>query len=190
MENNINSEAEWYRSAEETLAEEKEIKERRKKKKTGWRIVGGVLIVILLIVGTSVAFARPGWEEDGFSFFWNFDSDPRDDGFLWDDGSGAFNFGEDGEMPDSAEDFFDSYYNCKNNKGMVIFNPDADIEEHKFLSAAKFTGRDIMEISISGNDSRAVLCARFDNLGKGASGSAIQNMNIILGAEESKGLVL
>ena len=120
MENNINSEAEWYRSAEETLAEEKEIKERRKKKKTGWRIVGGVLIVILLIVGTSVAFARPGWEEDGFSFFWNFDSDPRDDGFLWDDGSGAFNFGEDGEMPDSAEDFFDSYYQALEDTSATV----------------------------------------------------------------------
>jgi N-acetyl-gamma-glutamyl-phosphate reductase len=45
-----------------------------------------------------------------------------------------------------------------------------------------------MEISVHGNDERALLVARFDNLGKGASGAAIQNMNIVLGVEEDKGL--
>ena len=49
-----------------------------------------------------------------------------------------------------------------------------------------------MEISVSGNDERLVLTARFDNLGKGASGAAIQNMNILLGRDrdECAGLVL
>ena len=89
------------------------------------------------------------------------------------------------------KDFYDNYYNGnKDNPGLVRFNPHADEEKQGFLSAAEFAGRDIMEISISGNDKRAVLCARFDNLGKGASGSAIQNMNIILGTDETKGLVL
>ena len=57
------------------------------------------------------------------------------------------------------------------------------------MSASAFSGRDDMQISIFGNDDRILLISRFDNLGKGASGSAIQNMNIILGTEETKGLI-
>ena len=45
-----------------------------------------------------------------------------------------------------------------------------------------------MEISVCGNGERLVLVARFDNLGKGASGAAIQNMNIALGFDEATGL--
>ena len=45
-----------------------------------------------------------------------------------------------------------------------------------------------MEISVHGNDENVLLVARFDNLGKGASGAAIQNMNIVLGFDEKKGL--
>jgi N-acetyl-gamma-glutamyl-phosphate reductase len=41
---------------------------------------------------------------------------------------------------------------------------------------------------VQGNEQRLLLVARFDNLGKGASGAAIQNMNIRMGVEESKGL--
>ncbi len=52
------------------------------------------------------------------------------------------------------------------------------------------SGRDDMEISVEGNSERLLLIARFDNLGKGASGAAIQNMNILLGLEETTGLVL
>ena len=62
--------------------------------------------------------------------------------------------------------------------------------EEGFLSAAAFAGRDDMQISLFGNCERLLLVARFDNLGKGASGAAIQNMNLILGAEETTGLVL
>ena len=45
-----------------------------------------------------------------------------------------------------------------------------------------------MEVSSYGNSERMVLVARFDNLGKGASGAAIQNMNIVLGVAEATGL--
>jgi N-acetyl-gamma-glutamyl-phosphate reductase len=61
--------------------------------------------------------------------------------------------------------------------------------ENGFLSAAAFTGRDDMEITVTGNDDRILLVSRFDNLGKGASGAAIQNMNIVLGLAETTGLV-
>ena len=62
--------------------------------------------------------------------------------------------------------------------------------EGGFLSAAVLSGSDAMEISISGNDDRILLTARYDNLGKGASGAAIQNLNLLLGADETAGLVL
>lgn len=72
--------------------------------------------------------------------------------------------------------------------GIVKFSAKAD--ENGFLSAAAFSGRDGMEISVFGNDERILLVARFDNLGKGASGAAIQNMNIVLGIDETLGLKL
>ena len=70
--------------------------------------------------------------------------------------------------------------------GLIRFTKAAD--ESGFLSASAYAGRDTMEISVHGNGERLLLVARFDNLGKGASGAAIQNMNIRMGVEESKGL--
>ena len=63
-------------------------------------------------------------------------------------------------------------------------------DEGGFLSAAALSGSDGMEISISGSDERILLTARYDNLGKGASGAAIQNLNLLLYADETAGLVL
>ena len=63
-------------------------------------------------------------------------------------------------------------------------------DEGGFLSAAALSGSDGMEISVSGSDERILLSARYDNLGKGASGAAIQNLNLLLGADETEGLVL
>ena len=45
-----------------------------------------------------------------------------------------------------------------------------------------------MQIFVYGNDERIVISARFDNLGKGASGAAVQCMNIMMGIDESTGL--
>ena len=59
-----------------------------------------------------------------------------------------------------------------------------------FLGANNLAGRDIMEILITGNDERVLLTSRFDNLGKGASGAAVQCMNITLGLDETTGLVI
>lgn len=65
----------------------------------------------------------------------------------------------------------------------------SDKDEAGFLSAGALTGRDDMEIGVFGNAERITLVSRFDNLGKGASGAAIQNMNIVLGTEETTGLI-
>ena len=65
-----------------------------------------------------------------------------------------------------------------------------DPAENGFLYSGAFSGRDDMQISVYGGDGRMTLVARFDNLGKGACGAAIQNMNINLGLPEETGLIL
>ena len=59
-----------------------------------------------------------------------------------------------------------------------------------FISSTNGTGWDDMKITVCGNEERATLVACFDNLGKGASGAAIQNMNIVMGVDQTKGLVV
>lgn len=86
-----------------------------------------------------------------------------------------------GNLRDIAE-VYSSLYTGK----IIHFKEQAD--ESGFLSAAAFLGRDDMQITVCGNEERYLLVARFDNLGKGASGSAIQNMNIKLGLAEDTGL--
>ena len=73
--------------------------------------------------------------------------------------------------------------------GLVSFVDDPAAAEGGFLSSAGLSGRDSLEVSAYGNGERIVLVARFDNLGKGASGAAIQNMNLVLGCAEDEGLV-
>ena len=72
--------------------------------------------------------------------------------------------------------------------GLVKFVDSAD--EGGFISANAFEGRDNMQITVCGNAERILLVARYDNLGKGASGAAIQNMNIALGVDETTGLIV
>ena len=83
---------------------------------------------------------------------------------------------------DDIRDVYRTYY----TDGLVRFTetPDSD----GLLSAAALAGRDDMESSVFGNDTRTLLTARFDNLGKGASGAAIQNLNILLGIDQAMGL--
>lgn len=59
-----------------------------------------------------------------------------------------------------------------------------------FLAAGELSGADNMKVSVFGNNDRIILTAVYDNLGKGASGAAIQCMNIMLGTDEYKGLVI
>ena len=83
---------------------------------------------------------------------------------------------------DELKDIYREYYNTP----IVHFNDNAD--EQGFCAANKFSFKDDMEISVAGNEDRILLISRFDNLGKGASGAAIQNMNILLGVDEAFGL--
>ena len=90
------------------------------------------------------------------------------------------------DVQGTAEDIKNAYRSHYRG-GLISFSEQGD--ENGFLSAAALSGRDDMEITVHGNEDRILLTARFDNLGKGASGAAVQNMNIVLGADEKAGLV-
>jgi N-acetyl-gamma-glutamyl-phosphate reductase len=83
---------------------------------------------------------------------------------------------------DDVKALYREYY----REGTVFYKDSPD--EEGFLSSAALSGSDAMEISVYGNDERVLLVSRFDNLGKGASGAAVQNMNVVLGVDENTGL--
>jgi N-acetyl-gamma-glutamyl-phosphate reductase len=69
----------------------------------------------------------------------------------------------------------------------------ADLGDHSMLQDNYLnpTGRNNsneMDLFVFGDDKRLLLCARYDNLGKGAAGAAVQNLNLMLGLEETTGL--
>ena len=59
-----------------------------------------------------------------------------------------------------------------------------------FLDPLAANGTNRIDLFVYGRDARLLLVARLDNLGKGASGAAVQNLNLMTGAEELSGLVL
>lgn len=58
-----------------------------------------------------------------------------------------------------------------------------------FIGANELSGTNFMEIFVNGNDDRLIICSRLDNLGKGASGAAVQCLNIMMGIDEKTGLL-
>jgi N-acetyl-gamma-glutamyl-phosphate reductase len=79
-------------------------------------------------------------------------------------------------------------YKEKYNGPIVNFKENND--EAGFISANAYSDLDTMEIAVFGNEDRIILTARYDNLGKGASGAAIECLNIVLGQDETTGLVI
>ena len=77
----------------------------------------------------------------------------------------------------------------KRYAGPIVSYTD-DMPENGFISGAGLSGKDGMQISVLGNDDRILLVARYDNLGKGASGAAVENLNIVLGLDRTLGLAL
>lgn len=61
--------------------------------------------------------------------------------------------------------------------------------EDGFIGANNLSGTNNMEIFVNGNDERLIICSRLDNLGKGASGAAVQCLNIMMGIDEKTGLL-
>lgn len=85
----------------------------------------------------------------------------------------------------TAEDIRAVYKN-KYQSAIVRYVENAD--EDGFVSGKALSGKDNMQITVAGNDERILLIACYDNLGKGASGAAIECMNLLLGEEKTKGL--
>ena len=75
-------------------------------------------------------------------------------------------------------------------KFVKVMPLDAEAGEGNMLAGNACSGWDGLKIFVTGNEDRIVLSSQFDNLGKGASGAAIQCLNIVLGCEEDKGLAL
>lgn len=65
-----------------------------------------------------------------------------------------------------------------------------NISERGFISAGAFSGLDTMEVTVEGNEDRILLIARYDNLGKGASGAAVECLNLVLGCDPTTGLTV
>ena len=86
----------------------------------------------------------------------------------------------------SVNDIKEIYKELYNSK-IVYYTEET---ENGFSTSNSLAGRDDMQISVFGNDQRITLVSRFDNLGKGASGAAIQNMNVALGIDETLSLIL
>ncbi|MBP5733231.1 MAG: N-acetyl-gamma-glutamyl-phosphate reductase [Lachnospiraceae bacterium] len=88
----------------------------------------------------------------------------------------------------SVREYFKEYY--KGEKFITVADEGDEIASTGFLSGNQLTGKDGLKIYVTGNDDRILLSSQFDNLGKGASGAAMQCMNIVLGCDEAKGLNL
>ncbi len=91
-------------------------------------------------------------------------------------------------MINGSVDDIKKLYSEKYSGPIVKYNEDSD--ENGFIAANRLSFKDSMEISVFGNDERILLVSRYDNLGKGASGAAVECMNLKLGADEKTGLNL
>lgn len=92
------------------------------------------------------------------------------------------------QTPESLSDFYAEYY--KEQRFIKVSEADDETAAGGFLAGNGLSGWDGLKIYATGNEERIVVSSQFDNLGKGASGAAIQCMNIILGCDEAKGLDL
>ena len=90
--------------------------------------------------------------------------------------------------PESIHAMFEKHYAGEQFVKVMPFG--AEAETRNFLGSNNASGWDGIEIYVTGNADRIQVSSRFDNLGKGASGAAIQCLNVVLGCDEAKGLSL
>ncbi len=89
-----------------------------------------------------------------------------------------------------------AYYLETAGKGGVVrvegdpTDPESGVDSGFKIYAGQWRGKDSLSLLLAGNDEQFTVTALFDNLGKGASGAAVQNMNIMLGFAETAGLTL
>jgi N-acetyl-gamma-glutamyl-phosphate reductase len=90
-----------------------------------------------------------------------------------------------GTTPKDIVEIYETYYG-----GSKLVKSNGYIEDNRTEYANRLSGKDTMEITVYGNSDRVLLVSSFDNLGKGASGAAVQCMNLMLGLDETEGLEL
>lgn len=90
--------------------------------------------------------------------------------------------------PESLLEYYAGYY--EDEQMIQVSAKDDPTAAGGFLAGNSLSGWDGLKLYVTGNEQRIVVSAQFDNLGKGASGAAIQCLNIKLGCEETKGLNL
>jgi N-acetyl-gamma-glutamyl-phosphate reductase len=93
------------------------------------------------------------------------------------------------ELNGTAEDI-KQLYKAKYQGERFVQVKEQDIEQNKFLNISNLEGTNNCEIYVfeSADNSQVLVLSRLDNLGKGASSAAIQNMNIMLGLDETLGI--
>lgn len=91
----------------------------------------------------------------------------------------------------TAEQIHEMYAKHYEGANMIEVMPLMSAEEQKsfFLASNTLSGQNKMQVFVFGNDEQVLLCSRLDNLGKGASGAAVQCLNIMMGIDETTGLV-
>ena len=87
-----------------------------------------------------------------------------------------------------VREIFASYYDGCNFISVAPLSEDGTLSE-QFIAANTLSGTNNMRLFVYGNDERIIVTALFDNLGKGASGAAVQCMNIMMGLDERTGLI-
>lgn len=91
----------------------------------------------------------------------------------------------------TAKQIHEMYLKHYENAKLVEVMPLMSADEQKsfFLASNTLSGLNKMQVFVFGNDEQILLCSRLDNLGKGASGAAVQCLNIMMGIDEATGLV-
>lgn len=92
------------------------------------------------------------------------------------------------QTPEKIHGFLAEYYGNEPFIKVMPYGKKADY--NGFLASNTCSGWDGIEIYVTGNEDRVLVSTRFDNLGKGASGAAVQCLNLMMGCDEKKGLVL
>ena len=92
------------------------------------------------------------------------------------------------QTPLSIHEYMSEYF--KGQRFIKVMPFGSETDTNGFIGAHNLSGWDGLQLFVTGNEERILLTTRFDNLGKGASGAAIQCMNVMLGCDEAKGLNL
>lgn len=92
------------------------------------------------------------------------------------------------QTPEKLRSYYAEYY--RGETFIRVAEAEDEAAASGFLAGNALSGWDGLKIYVTGNEDRIILSSQFDNLGKGASGAAIQCMNLMLGCEETTGLNL